>query len=285
MLSNLQEVYFPQHVEDALARLGEYGDAAAPIAGGTDLVPSAPAGIRCLVDVTRLGLSYIREESGAVRVGATTTMQELATSPVLARLAGGVLSSAACQGWPRQVRNAATLGGNVAHAGPFNDTPPALLALEAEVVVDAPEGEVRIPIDQFFLDYRATAHGRGIIREFLLPRPPARTWGTFLKLGRTEVDVAMVNAGVVLQLEGGSCRRARIAVGAVTRTPRRIREAEAMLEERDLTPELIDRVAEVVRSQVNPILDHRASADYRRDMSGVLVARALKMLVSAAGAA
>lgn len=285
MLSELQEVYYPKSLSDALARLGRYGEAGAPIAGGTDLVPSAPPGIRCLVDITRLGLSYITEAEGAVRIGATTTMQTLTTSPVIASLASGILNMSTCQGWPRQVRNAATLGGNVANAGPFNDTPPALLALDAEVVVVGPEGEQRIPIDEFFLDYRTTAHGRGLIKEVIIPRPSVRSCGTFLKLGRSEVDMALVNVGAVVHMEEGRCRKARIAVGAVTRTPRRLRRAEAMLEEQPPTPDLIDQVAEAVMECVDPILDHRASADYRREMSGVLVARALKILTSAPGAA
>lgn len=285
MLSDLQEVYYPETLADAIQRLREYGKAGAPIAGGTDLVPAAPAGIKCLVDITRLGLSYITEDETHVRIGATTTMQSLATSPVIAALAGGILNMSTCQGWPKPVRNAATLGGNVANAGPFNDTPPALLALDAEVVVVDGEGEKRIPIDRFFLDYRTTAHGSGLVKEVLIPRPSVRTSGTFLKLGRSEVDVALVNVGAVVHMEGGCCRRARIAVGAVTRTPRRVPEAEALLENHALTPEVIDSVAEAVMECVDPILDFRASADYRREMSGVLVSRALKMLTTAPGAA
>lgn len=285
MLSDLQEVYYPETVAEAIQRLREYGKAGAPIAGGTDLVPAAPAGIRCLVDITRLGLSYIAEDDACVRIGATTTMQALATSPVIAGIAGGILNMSTCQGWPKPVRNAATLGGNVANAGPFNDTPPALLALEAEVVVVDAEGEKRIPIDRFFLDYRTTAHGSGLVKEILIPRPAARTSGTFLKLGRSEVDVALVNVGAVVQMEGGCCRKARLAVGAVTRTPRRVPEAEALLENQPLDPQTIERVAEAVMARVDPILDYRASADYRREMSGVLVTRALKMLTTAPGAA
>lgn len=285
MLSDLQEVYYPESLGDAVARLLEYGEGAAPIAGGTDLVSAPPPGIRCLVDITRLGLAYIEEEEGQVRLGATTTMQSLATSPVVASLAGGILNMSTCQGWPKPVRNAATLGGNLANAGPFNDTPPALLALDAEVVVVDAEGEKRIPIDEFFVDYRITAHGRGLVKEVVIPRPTARTCGTFMKLGRSEVDVALVNVGAVVQMEGGTCRKARLAVGAVTRTPRRLPEAEALLESRPLTPETLETVAEAVMECVDPILDYRASADYRREMSGVLVVRALKMLMSAPGAA
>lgn len=285
MLPNLEEVLFPTDLGQALARLDHYGPAAAPIAGGTELVASPPPGLRCLVDITHLGWSYIQEEETSVRIGATTTMQALATSPTIAGLGGGLLSLACCQGWPRQVREAATLGGNLAHARPFNDTPPALLALDAEVLVAGPEGEKRIPIDQFFLDYRATAHGRGLIKEVVVPRTPPRTRGAFLKLGGSAGDLALVNVGVVADFRQGRCRRARVALGAVTRTPRRIPQAEALLEDQPLTPELIDGVAEAVMASVEPILDMRASADYRREMSGVLVGRALRMLASAAGAA
>lgn len=285
MLSDLQEFFYPRTLPEALARLREHGGAAAPIAGGTDLVSSPPPGIRCLVDITRLGLDYIREEEGQVRIGATTTMQALTTSPLTASLAGGILNLSSCRGWPGPIRNTATLGGNLANAGPFNDTPPALLALGARVVVATEEGDRTIPIDEFFLGYRSTAHGLGLVREVVIPRPPGRSAGVFLKLGRAEVDVAMVNVGVVVGFEEGVCRRARVALGAVTRFPRRLPEVEALLEDRPLDRRAIDQAFEAVMDLVEPVLDFRASAEYRREMSGVLVARALRMMMPESGAA
>lgn len=281
MLRNLEEVYFPESLQDVVAKRAEYGDAAAPIAGGTDIVPQAPPGIKCLIDLNRLGLNYIREEDGKIHIGATTTMQELSASALVAGMASGILNSSCCQGWPRQVRNAATIGGNLVSAGPFADTPPALLALDATAVIVDQRGETEIPLDEFFLDYRQTAVGSGILKEIVLPATQRQGRGVFLRFARTEIDTALVNAAVSIQFDGSKCSHVRIALGAMGRTCRRIKEAEQVLLNEALTPESAEKVAEIVTNIVEPVLDFRASADYRREISGVLVRRALQELACA----
>lgn len=281
MLKQLEEVYYPESLDDALAKLRAYGDAGLPIAGGTDIVPDPPPGLRCLVDITRLGLNYIEESDEHVRIGATATMQQVATSAVAASLGGGLLSRSTCEGWPHPVRNVATLGGNLAGAGPFADTPPALLALEASVVIADTEGEKVVPLEDFFVDYRKTALGRGILKEILIPRTGPTARGLFMKLGRTSVDHALVNVGVLVEFDEGRCRKVRVAVGAVSRTPTRLREVEELLVDRALEKDTIERARNLVTELVDPILDFRASVDYRREMSGVLLRRALRLLAQA----
>ncbi|MCE7869374.1 hypothetical protein DYH09_03240 [bacterium CPR1] len=279
MLHQLEEVFFPETLAQALEKLNQYEGAAAPIAGGTDIVADPPPGIRCLVNITHLGLDYVQEDETHIRIGATTTMQRLATSPEVAALAGGILSLSTCEGWPRPIRNAATIGGNLAGAGPFADTPPAMLALGAEAVVVTSQGEKTVAMDDFFLDYRTTAVSRrGILKEVRIPRVAKSTRGIFLKLSRTQVDQALVNVGATIELEDGCCRRARIAVGAVSRVPCRLTEAERKLEGRRLDAETIEEIKKVVSDTVEPMVDFRASADYRREMSAVLVGRALMAL-------
>ncbi|MBI3927416.1 MAG: FAD binding domain-containing protein [Armatimonadetes bacterium] len=282
MLRQLEEVYYPESLEAALAKMREYGGAASPIAGGTDIVPDPPPGIRCLVDITRLGLDYIEETEEQIRIGATATMQKVAISPQVASLAGGLLSRATCDGWPLPVRNAATIGGNLASAGPWADTPPALLALDAVAVVVDKNGEKRIPLQDFFLDYRKTAIGTGLLKEIVIPKPGAATRGLFMKLGRTSVDQAMVNVGVLVEFDGSRCcRKVRIALGAVTGRPSRVKQVEELLVDRPLEETLIEKAVKLVTELVEPVLDFRASADYRREMSGVLLRRALRMLAQA----
>ncbi|MFN8606583.1 MAG: FAD binding domain-containing protein [Vulcanimicrobiota bacterium] len=280
MIRQLEEFLYPQSLAEAVQKKHEYGQAAAPIAGGTEIVPNLPPEIRCLIDLTRLGLDYIEEDSEGLRIGATTTMHQLAVSPAVAKLANGVLSSSSCQGWPTEVRNTATLGGNLVGGGPFADSPPALLALDAEVVVARVGGEERVPIQDFFLDYRRTAVGQGILKEIQIPRPSAAARGVFLKFGRSQVDQALVNLAVTMDVEGGRCSRVRIALGAIGRTPQRILEAERALLDRPLEPDLIDNVVSIVTELVDPVLDLRASADYRRELAGVLTRRALLQIAS-----
>ncbi len=279
MLRNLEEVFFPDTLDDVVAKRQEYGEAAAPIAGGTDIVPEAPPGIKCLIDLNRLGLSYIQESNGCVRVGATTTMQELSHSPLVASLGTGILNSSCSNGWPRQVRNAATIGGNLVTAGPFADTPPALLALDAKAIIVDQNGEREIPMSEFFTDYRQTAVGYGILKEVVIPRSTSR--GVFLRFSRSEIDKCLVNLAVTVELEQGRCKRVRIALGAMGRTCRRFVQAEDCLLDQALTPETVARAAELVTEMAEPVLDFRASADYRRDIAGVLVSRALNELARA----
>ncbi|MGE0494394.1 MAG: xanthine dehydrogenase family protein subunit M [Vulcanimicrobiota bacterium] len=281
MLKDLEEVYFPENLADAIQKRKEYARAAAVIAGGTDIVTDPPPGIRCLIDITRLGLDRIRETTDHICLGATITMQQLATSPQATSLGGGLLARSSCEGWPTPVRNAATLGGNLAGAGPFADTPPALLALDAQAVVFDEAGEGVIPVEEFFVDYRTTAVGDGILTEVRVPKTPANARGVFVKLAPTPVDQALVNLAVYIEFEDGCCRVARIAIGAVTRTPRRVPEAEEVLRAQPLERRVIQRAETVLTEAVEPILDMRASADYRRRMSGVLVRRALTMLAPA----
>ena len=277
MLRQLEEFYSPETLMDALRKKAEYQGAAAPIAGGTDLVREAPPGIRCLIDITRLGLNYIEERSGNVHVGATTTMQEIATSPLLASVANGMLCTSTCEGWPRQIRNVATIGGNLVNAGPFADTPPALLALDATAVVADCEGEREIPLCEFFVDYRQTAVGNGILKEVVVPRQRGRR-GAYLRYALNPIDIALVNAAVAVELVEGVCTHARIALGAMGRTCRRITEAEESLLHRPLSPENIAQAVDLVVEFVEPVLDYRASAESRREASGVLVRRALNQV-------
>lgn len=280
MFRQLEEFLYPQTLSEAVQKKHEYGTAAAPIAGGTEIVPNMPPDIRCLIDVTRLGLDYIEEEPERVRIGATTTMHQVAVSPVVVRIANGVLSSSCCQGWPTEVRNTATLGGNVVGAGPFADSPPALLALDAEVVIARLEGDETIPLQDFFLDYRRTAVGQGILREIQIPRPRASARGAFLKFARTQVDQALVNLAVIVELENDVCARVRLALGAIGRTPQRLLEAERALTDRPLEPDSIENVVSIVTELVDPVIDLRASADYRRELAGVLTRRALHQIAS-----
>ncbi len=281
LLRDLEEVYFPETLEDALQKKAEYGEAAIIIAGGTDVVSDPPPGVRCLIDINRLGLNQIRDLGDSIQIGATATMQQLSISPEAASLAAGLLSRSSCEGWPSPVRNAATLGGNLAGAGPFADTPPALLALDAQAIVFAEEGERVIPIEEFFLDYRTTAVGDGILTEVRIPKTPANARGVFVKLSAAPVEQSLVNLAVYIEFEGRCCREARVAIGAVTRTPRRVPPAEEALKEKALEKDVIERTEAILTENVEPILDFRASADYRRRMSGVLVRRALTLLAQA----
>jgi CO/xanthine dehydrogenase FAD-binding subunit len=266
----------PTTLAEAAALLTEEGRTV--IAGGTDLLvnPRYMVGVREAVDIRRLGLDYIHVEAGWLYIGAGATMRAVASHSQVQRLAHGILArSAAVCGSPN-IRNMATLAGNVASALPSADTPPSLIALDAQVVLTGVQGERVVPLDSFFIGPAKSVRERELIREIRIPLPEHELNGGFYKIGRTEEDISMVNAATTLRIQAGKITWARLVLGAVAPTPLRVVKAEEVLIGQPVTEEALQQIAEIVRNEVRPISDQRASADYRRRMSGVAAVRALR---------
>jgi len=267
--------YSPETVEEAVALLA--GEGRTVIAGGTDLLvnPRYMVGVREVVDIRRLGLGYIRVENGWLRIGAGTTMRMVAQHPVVQELANGILARGAAVCGSPNIRNMATLAGNVASALPSADTPPALLALNAQALLVGTQGERLVPLEQFFSGPAKSVRERELIQEIRIPLGE-NAQGGFYKIGRTAEDISLVNAAAALTIRDGLIRSARVVLGAVAPTPLRAVQAEAALNGQPPTEETLQRAAEIAREEARPISDQRASADYRRRMSGVAALRALR---------
>lgn len=280
-MRELKELALPETLEELWEKKSFYGPKAHVIAGGTELVVDPPEGVECLIDIRQLGLDEIVETPSSISIGATTTMETLAQSPVVASLGQGMLCQSSCQGWPAPVRSAATLGGNLAGGDPFADTPAALLALGAQVILSTPREEKSVPIEEFFLDYRKTAAEDAVLARVCIPRTPVGGKGAFMKCAPSNIDKAMVNLGVYLELVDGRCQNVRVAVGAVTRIPHRVAEVEALMTDQTLEVDLIEEAAEVVSRAVEPMLDIRASVEKRRGLLSVLFKRAAHQVARA----
>ncbi len=267
--------YSPETVEEAVALLA--GEGRTVIAGGTDLLvnPRYMVGVREVVDIRRLGLGYIRVENGWLRIGAGTTMRMVAQHPVVQELANGILARGAAVCGSPNIRNMATLAGNVASALPSADTPPALLALNAQALLVGTQGERLVPLEQFFTGPAKSVRERELIQEIRIPLGESAQGG-FYKIGRTAEDISLVNAAAALTIRDGLIRSARVVLGAVAPTPLRAVQAESALNGQPPTEETLQRAAEIAREEARPISDQRASADYRRRMSGVAALRALR---------
>lgn len=278
MFDHIQGFYQPRSVAEAIRLLRNARGRGRFVAGGTDLVVQADRSIRVLVDVTRLGLDYIRRRGNGWVIGAATTMAALEHSSHIRALADGILSKAASTCGSVQIRHMATVGGNLANASPAADTATPLLALEAAVVIAGPRGRRQVPLAKFFTGPRKTVLQGALLVEILIPAARrGRTAWSFQKLGRVESDISVVNVAAGLGLDRDRrCGWARIALGAVAPTPMRAQKAEGLLLGQVLTPDLIERVADAVMLEVRPITDVRASAEYRREMSRVLVRRTLR---------
>ncbi len=267
----------PTTLVEAAALLAE--DGRTIIAGGTDLLvnPRYMVGVREVVDIRKLGLNYIRVENGWLHIGAGATMRTVAQQATLQRLANGILARGAAVCGSPNIRNMATLVGNIASALPSADTPPALLALNAEVVLVGTNGERVVPLDNFFVGPAQSIRERELISELRIPLADCDDLrGGFYKIGRTAEDISMVNAAATLKIQGGTITRARLVLGAVAPVPLRVTRAEEALAGQLATEETFQRAAELVRDEVRPITDHRATAAYRRKMSAVAALRALR---------
>jgi len=284
MFDTIEAFYRPGSVREALRLLQDGKNRARVVAGGTDLVVEADRSIRFLIDITHAGLSYIRRKGKACVIGATTTMAALENSPAIRALAGGILARAAATCGSVQIRNMATLGGNLANGSPAADTATPLLALDAEVVLADARGRRKIPLTAFYSGARKTKAGKTLIVEVAIPALPRGGRWSFQKLGRTASDISLVNAAAGLQLDSqGRVKWVRIALGAVAPTPIRAVNAEKLLVGRKVDQSTLAEVCNEVAREVQPITDVRASAEYRREMCRVLVRRALEECAAGTG--
>jgi len=276
------ELLRPRSLAEACMLLMER-EGARPLAGGTDLLSRRERGIPlppALVSLAGLGLEGVREEAaGAIRIGALTTHTEIARSSYFCALYPVLAEACATVGSP-QIRNMGSLGGNLCHASPAADAATALLALGARLEIAGPGGSRILPVEEFFLEPGRTALVKGeILSGIILPAPAPHS--AYLKLGRRKaMEIAVVGAAAVLEMEGGRVKECRIALAAVAPTPLRARQAEALLRGSGLTAEVVESVAAAAAAECRPLSDHRASADYRRAMVQVLVRRAVQAAAS-----
>ena len=276
----------PATLDEALGLLNQYGARARLVAGGTDLMVEVERGVRVpevLIDLTRLpGLGDISlDAAGVLHVGPLVTHNQAASS-ALVRERAFPLARACWEVGAPQIRNRATIAGNLATASPANDTITPLWALGASVTVRSVRGERTLTCEQFFKGVRKTALEPGeMIVDISVPAPAPSQRGLFLKLGlRRAQAISIVNTAVVLTFDGDAVAEARVALGSVAPAIVRIAEAERELNGRLLSAEAIAAAAAAVARAVTPISDVRGSADYRRYMAGVLVRHALEALAA-----
>ncbi len=277
MFDHIRSFYQPASTREAIRLLtGQEGEACL-VAGGTDLALRAGKSVQVLVDISHLGLSYIKRKGSALRIGATTTMAALEESVFVRLLANGILAKAAASCGSPQTRNMATIGGNLANASPAADTATPLLAMDAEVVLQGLRSSRTLPLEKFFTGPHATKNNRELLVEIVTPGCRPRSAFSFQRLARTEIDIAIVNVAAAVRWDTTArCTGVRLALGAVAPCPMRSRRAEALLEGQIATAKVISKVAEMASQDIAPISDVRASADYRREICQVLVRRALQ---------
>ena len=279
------EFFIPATIDETLHLLAEKREKARLVAGATDLMleleRGARKGIETVIDITRLpGLDRITLDTDQViHLGALVTHNAAAASKLLRERAFPLVSAAWQVGAP-QIRNRATVTGNLVTASPANDTITALMALGAQVSLASVNGTRVVPLQEFYTGVRKTVmQPDEMLMDISFPALSGSQRGTFLKLGlRRAQAISLVNTAVVLDLDAEVVKAAVITLGAVAPTIIHAREAEAYLSGKELTEDVIAQAAELASEAARPIDDIRGSAAYRKAMVSVLVRRALRSL-------
>ncbi len=281
--------YFePKTITEALSVLAKYGEHANVIAGGTDIMvdmkyKEEPG---CLVNIKKIpGLDTIQENGASLQMGPLVTIRDIETSR-LVRERLPLLWESCHQFASLQIRNTATIGGNICRASPSGETLAPLLALEAKAKLAFSDGEKTEAFISFFQGPGKTSLGsKGLLTEIEIPYPPKGSHGVYLKHAvRGAMDIAMVGVAVLITADAGnsSLQDVRIALGAVAPTPIRATKTEALLRGRSLTAALVKEAATLAASESSPITDQRSSAEYRGWIVEALTRRGLEQSWKAA---
>ena len=274
------EYFRPKAMGEAFALLEQHGEEAKILSGGQSLIPmmklrlARPAYI---IDINEIpGLRYVKEEDGYLKIGGLTHEADLEASALIQSKYPIILDTASLIADP-QVRNMATVGGNLAHGDPANDHPATMLALNAQVIATGSHGQRAIPVKDFFLSLFTTAlqHGE-ILTEIRIPIPPARSGGAYFKLERKVGDFATVGVAAQVTLDSNqACERAGIGLTNVGPTPIKAKKAEEFLRGKTLDEFHIKQAARLAVEDARPSPDLRGPAEYKAGMVKELTRRAL----------
>ncbi|SHJ98452.1 carbon-monoxide dehydrogenase medium subunit [Shimia gijangensis] len=240
-----------------------------PLAGGTNLLVEIRSGKerpQRLVALDRIeGLAGIDINSETITIGARATVGDLLRSTELAKAAPSLVKAAGVFAG-QMVRNAGTIGGNIACASPAADLVPPLMSLDAQVTLQSSSGSRVVALDEYYQGYKQDVRRPDeLVTQISMPRLPDQTHNRFYKLARRRGDaITVVGLAVTLTVSDGVCRKARIAMGAVAPCVIRARNAEALLEGNVFDAAMIETAAAQAAAECAPIDDVRASAQYRR---------------------
>ncbi len=272
------EYYKPCSLEEAWELKAKTPDSLF-IAGGTDVLvsikndecrPKALISLRSIPGLTGI------ETDDAARIGPLTTISDILQHPELSRRYPVLVEAAKSLG-SVQIRNVATIGGNLCNASPCADMALPLLVLDAIVRLQSPKEIREVPISEFFKGPAETCLSAHEIMTGILLEPPRKNMKTcFMKKGRVKMDLAVASVAVLLEMEGKRCRKARIAAGSVAPIPLRLHKVESMFEGAAVSSRTVAKAQKLAEDEIVPITDIRSSEEYRRQITGILMKRALE---------
>jgi carbon-monoxide dehydrogenase medium subunit len=273
-------------LDEAVSLLAQHKDDAKILAGGHSLLPAMKLRLmqpRVLIDLGRIkDLSYIKEETGQLRIGAMTTHFQVETSDLLRRLCPLLPETASHLG-DMQVRNKGTIGGSLVHSDPAADWPAAILALDAELVARGPKGDRTIKAADFFVEMLTTALQSGeVLREIRIPAAKGKPAQAYVKVRHPASGFAVVGVAVNLAIDGGKCQSAAIGITGVSPKAYRASKVESALKSNALDSKTLSAAAAHSADGVDINSDLYASAEYRKQLAAVYTRRALETAIGRA---
>ncbi len=279
----------PHRLADATKALASQPEGSRPLGGGTDLLIHMKERGRRVPAVVSLRnvkeIHGIREQAGAIVIGAMTTAGEVAWSPEMQQRFPGIADGAELVG-SVQIRHRGTIGGNFCNAAPSADVVPAVIAASATLRIVSPDAERTVAAEDFFVGPGTTILRRGeILADIHLPAPPPRTGSAYLRhVPRREMDIAVVGVGIQLTLSEAldTIQDARVVLASVAPTPIRAKTAEAALIGKPVNDATLEAAGEGAASDARPITDVRGSDDYRRELLKVYTRRVARIAIDRA---
>jgi len=266
----------------------QYGKHARLIAGGTAIYELAKRGladeVKQLISLRKLPLKYVSQDSEGLHIGALTSLTELGrASEIRDNLSMCVVAEALSEIRPNQVRNVATIGGEICTSLPLLDLPPALLAVDTILIVQGKDGKRRIPLTKFLVDFFLNALKPGeFLIEALIPKLPLHSTSAFMKFGRTAYDFNLVNVATWLSFTSSNvCEDARIFLGGVGRVPLRAVASENELRGREVGDEAAGK-ASLASGDFKAIPQIHGDAKYKQEIARVLIRNCVKRAVERA---
>lgn len=252
--------------------------------GGTGFTFSAPKHIKGIIDLSRAGLDYITNAEDGIHIGAAAPLGTLLKSPLLKKYCRGVIGESVLTIATTPLRNLITIGGNAVQVFIWSSLPVLFLALDAQFLTVG--GKRRIfKADEFFKSQPRRLMGEGaILKEIILPRQKSSSGAAFHKFSKTETDFALLNIAALVSVNRNKCQEIRIALGAATPLPIRLRAAEDALKGKELTDENIALAASAGAEMVNYLKDMRVEEGYKKQAAPSLIRRCIMMAVERAKA-
>jgi CO/xanthine dehydrogenase FAD-binding subunit len=285
-LTSVQSFHSPEDSKGVVELLNKHEDSALIVAGGTFLHGLVSrgllSGIEALINIQKLGLNKITVGSDKIHIGATTLLGQLQSCTEVKEEAWLGAIKDAMEYPPVQIMNSGTIGGSISAACPFFDFPISLLALDGSVHAEGANGSRDIPLQDFFSGlFENTLASNEFVSGVSIPVPSTRTTSAFIKMETNANDLAILNVGVRLSMnDAGECQQASVFLGGgVGETPVRSASAESVLTGVSITEDVIEKAGQAVLKDVDPLSDHRASAEYRKAMCKVILQRTLRRAI------